>query len=369
MKIAFDAKRAFSNKSGLGNYSRNIIRALHEYYPQNSYYLFSPNPETDLLEEKYRTNTISPKTKNSILKSYWRSFKMGNDIAEINPDIYHGLSNELPKNITKTKAKKIVTIHDLIFLKLPHLYKCVDRKIYYKKFKFACDNADKIIATSIQTKNDIIEEFKINPEKIEVVYQSCNLDFSQKYSEKDFDRIRKKYNLPEKYILTVGTIEERKNALQVLKAIFYFNFDLDYVLVGRKTKYVNEIIAWAEEHKIKHKLHVLNNVSNEDLPIIYKLSQVFAYPSIYEGFGIPIIEAFSSEVPVITAEFGACSEIAGQAALKVDVFNPKSIGLAIKNILEDEKLKLELIEKAKLRVKDFSIENMIKNLYRVYQNL
>ena len=350
MKIAFDAKRAFSNKSGLGNYSRDIIRGLHEYYPNNTYYLFSPNAQTDLLENKYLKNTIFPKAKLKIFKSYWRSFKMA-------------------KNIAKTKAKKIVTIHDLIFLKLPHLYKFIDRKIYYKKFQFACNNADKIIATSENTKNDIIEEFKIKPEKIEVVYQSCNSVFLQKYSEKDFERVKEKYKLPQKYILTVGTIEERKNALQVLKAIFDFNLDINYVLVGKKTKYLNKIIAWSKEHNISHKLHILDNVSNEDLPIIYQICEIFAYPSIYEGFGIPILEAFNSGNPVITANTGACSEVAAEAALKVDVSDTKSIGLAIKNILENENLKLELQEKAKSRANDFRLENMLENLYRVYQNL
>lgn len=369
MKIAFDAKRAFYNKSGLGNYSRDIISGLHEFYPQNSYYLFSPKVNNDLLEKQFCANVITSKHKSSLLGAYWRSVKMGKDIAELNPDIYHGLSNELPKNIAKTSAKKVVTIHDLIFVKLPHLYKFIDRKIYYKKFYFACKNSDKIIATSNQTKNDIIEEFKIDPQKIEVIYQSCGKGFSRKYSDEEFSRIKNKYKLPSSFILSVGSIEERKNVLKVVQGLYYEKIDIDYVIIGRKTKYLDKVLAWAKEHGVLHKLYVLNNVCSVDLPIIYQLSDIFLYPSVYEGFGIPIIEAFNSGLPVITSNIGACAEIAGDAAITVNVSEPLEIGKAIKQIFEDTELKQDLIGKARLRAKEFSRENMITKLYNFYFSL
>lgn len=369
MKIAFDAKRAFLNRSGLGNYSRDIIRSLQDIYPDTSCVMFSPVRETDLLEEKYRQNVYCPDFKTSLAASYWRSFTMGNDIADINPDIYHGLSNELPANINKTKAIKIVTIHDLIFIKFPQLYSTVNRKIYYYKFFKACKLADKIIATSQQTKSDIIKYFKIPEGKIQVIYQSCGQGFDSSLSESTANSLREKYNLPARFVLTVGTIERRKNALNVLKALFYYNLDIDYVLAGRRTAYLDEIVEWAKEHKIENRLHIRHDISNEDMPALYKMSAVFVYPSIYEGFGIPIIEAFNAGVAVITGNKGATAEVGGKAVIQVDVLNPKCIGVAIKSIIESEELGSQLILEGKERAELFRRENVTKELYNFYKRL
>ncbi len=369
MKIGFDAKRAFVNRSGLGNYSRDIIRLLHDYYPENTYVLFSPETTSELLEEKYRQNLISPSASTKFGKSYWRSFKMGQSIAEQNLDIFHGLSNELPFDIPKTKALKIVTIHDLIFIKFPQLYSFADRKIYYRKFYKSCLNADRIVATSNQTKIDIIKHFGISENKIEVIYQSCNSLFSAENLQSEHASVRKKYQLPENFILTVGTIERRKNALNVVKAIYYFNLDVNYVLAGRRTKYYNEILAFAAEHKITEKILLRENISNEDMPVIYNMADVFVYPSIYEGFGIPVIEAFNAGVPVITADSGSTAEIGGNAAIQVDVHNPKNIGVALKAVLESSELRNKLIEDGKIRAKLFDNKLVCNNIIDFYKKL
>lgn len=367
MKIGFDAKRAFMNKSGLGNYSRDIIKSLNDFYPENEYFLFSPENKTSMLDQKYLKHIISPKIK--IGKSYWRSVLMGNDIKKQNLDVFHGLSNELPLNIKNVNALKVVTIHDLIFLKFPSLYSLIDRQIYNYKFKKACVDADKVIATSNQTKNDIIQYYKIPENKIEIIYQSCNENFKTLLSSEVKDNIRKKYNLPENFILTVGTIERRKNALNVLKAIYYFNIDINYVLIGRNTEYCKELFKFIDEHKLNKKVYIINNVSNEDLPAVYQQAKAFVYPSIYEGFGIPILEAFNSGIPVITSEKGATSEVGGDAAILIEPLNSKSIGEAIKSILVDEKLSKLSIEKGFERAKLFDREVVCNNIMNFYKKL
>jgi glycosyltransferase involved in cell wall biosynthesis len=369
MKIAFDAKRAFINKSGLGNYSRDIIRSLHDFYPDNTYLLFTPEMNFELLEEEYCKNVILPKAKSKIGKSYWRSFKMGELIAEQKPDIFHGLSNELPFDINKTKALKVVTIHDLIFIKFPHLYSFADRKIYYRKFYKSCLNADKIMATSNQTKDDIIKYFGISEKKIEVIYQSCNRLFSEKNMQLKHAEIRIKYNLPANYILTVGTIERRKNALNVVKAICLLNLDIKYLIAGRRTPYCDEILTYARENNISERIIVREDISNIDMPIVYNMAEVFVYPSIYEGFGIPVIEAFNAEVPVITANSGSTAEIGGKAAVKVDVNNPKDIGVAIMSILESSELRKQLIEDGKKRAELFDNRTVCNNILDFYKKL
>ncbi len=369
MRIGFDAKRAFLNKSGLGNYSRDLIRSLHNYYPENDYFLFTPKPETNLLEPEYRKNIITPSGINKNFSSLWRSFKMGNDIEKCKMDIYHGLSNELPRNINKTKAAKIVTIHDLIFIKYPQLYKATDRLIYKIKFKNSCIEADKIIAISEQTKADIIRYFKIPENKISVIYQGCNPIFYEKVNKESLEKTKKKFSLPDNFILTVGTIEQRKNALNVVKALYYYNLDIPYVLIGRKTSYLKKILKYASEHNISKQIIIPENINNENLRDIYQLSSIFAYPSIYEGFGIPVLEAQNSGIPVITSEYGSTVEAAGKGALLVNPLDPKSIGSAIKELLENSETRKNLIDKAYENVKKFRQEEMSDKIIKLYESL
>ena len=182
MRIGFDAKRAFSNNTGLGNYSRDAIRILSDYFPDNKYFLYTPknynNPRLSFIADRKNTFIRTPESLlDRALKTYWRSKSVVNDLFTNKIDIFHGLSNELPIAIENTSIKTVVTIHDLIFIRYPHLFKTIDRKIYYRKFKSACQRADKIIAVSEQTKRDIIDFFSISAYRISVVYQGCNTVF------------------------------------------------------------------------------------------------------------------------------------------------------------------------------------------------
>lgn len=369
MIIGFDAKRAFLNKSGLGNYSRDVIRTLTDFFPEHSYLLFSPLNSTQLLEKKYLKNTISPNLEFPILKTLWRSFLLGNTIDKYKPHIYHGLSNELPFDINKAKTKKVVTIHDLIFLRFPSLYSFTDRKIYFQKFQFACKNADKIIATSIQTKNDIIHYLKIPESKIEVVYQSCNPAFNQKLSISDINLIRKKHKLPDKFILSVGTIEKRKNALSAVKALKQLNSDINLVLAGRKTPYCNEIADYANSNGLGSRIFIRDNITNDDLPALYQMADAFVYISVFEGFGIPILEAFQSGLPLICSNLGSMAEIAGNAALLVDPLCVNEISDAIQLVLENKNIKDNLVVYGIERSKLFERELIGRKIFDIYEQL
>lgn len=208
MKIAFDAKRFFHNTSGLGNYSRDLVRILSKYYPENQYLLLNKNKSergSDILES---SNVTFVETSKGTMS---RQFKMGKDAQKENADIFHGLSGELPLKWDKKPIKKIVTIHDLIFVRYPQYYSFFDRKIHLWKFKKAANTADKIIAISEQTKRDIIQYLKVPESKIEVIYQGCHKAFKEQQSEEFIQKTKEKFNLPERFILNVGTIEERKN--------------------------------------------------------------------------------------------------------------------------------------------------------------
>jgi Glycosyltransferase len=232
MNIGFDAKRAYHNGTGLGHYSRTLISSLAEYYPGHEYYLFNPKASSKFhLQQLKNIHEVLPGFPSSLFPSAWRSSWVKKDLQKFNIDLYHGLSHEIPVGIQKTKIKTVVTIHDLIHERYPEQYNSIDVNIYNKKFRYACEHADKVIAISSQTKQDIIDFYKTPEEKITVCYQSCNPAFSKAISEEEKKRVTQLYDLPEKYFLYVGSIIERKNLLTICKALVVLKDDLNIPLV------------------------------------------------------------------------------------------------------------------------------------------
>jgi len=368
MKIGFDAKRTFYNESGLGNYGRSTIELLTGNFPMHEYLLFTTGTENSInLTIRDNTRIFKPRSWfDKKMKSYWRSFKLSKYIKENKLDVYHGLSNELPQNAHKTGAKIIVTIHDLIFIRFPELYSKVDRKIYHQKFKYACEIADTIIAISEQTKSDIVNFFGIDENKIEVVYQGCSPTFYNEAETSKKIEVIQKYNLPQNYILNVGTIEKRKRALNIVKAVDEGKIDIPVVIVGKSTNYQKEIEDYISKNKLENQIFIKNNIPFSDFPAIYQQAKMFIYPSIFEGFGIPIIEALNSKIPVITTKGGCFSETGGFSSLYVESDNTKELAEAIKNILNDKELKRKMVKDGYKFVQKFREDVIATNLMNVY---
>lgn len=371
MRIGFDAKRAFLNASGLGNYSRNMIGCLMKEYPGNDYFLFTPRSSQQFESFKNKNaKTILPQTSfHKTFSSYWRTYGLNRELRKYNLDLFHGLSNEIPYNIQKSSVKSVVTIHDLIFLRFPNLYKRIDRKIYEKKFRYACRNANKIIAISEQTRKDIIDFFEIGEQKIEVVYQSCNPVFYQKAGPEEKDKIREKFNLPAEFILSVGTIEERKNTLQIIRALHDHHIDIPLVLAGRYTRYADKIKTYIRKNHMEKQVVLLHEVDTAELPALYLMSNLFVYPSIFEGFGIPILEALNSGTPVISSREGCFSEAGGPYSLYVSPNDSEELGEAIHRILTDKELKNKMIKKGYEYALNFREEKIAGDLMKVYRQV
>lgn len=369
MKIAFDAKGAYCNSSGLGNYSRNIINALCSYYPDNKYVLYTPQ-----LREFYKSRLVSnsiekivtPSGAWKLAKPIWRSISMG-DFIDNDAAVYHGLSNELPLNINNRKLLKIVTIHDVIFMRYPELYSLFDIGVYKAKTQHACDNADIVVAVSKQTKEDLLKYFKVDENKIKVIYQPCNEIFTKPVSNEQIIKVRKKFNLPENYILFVGNIEERKNVLQVVKAIYQNNIDVPMIIIGKKTDYLKKIYRYINKNSVKN-IIVLHNVETEELPVFYSLADIFVFPSLFEGFGIPIIESLNCGTPVITNKDGCLREAAGDGAVYVNVMDVDEIASAILSIYSDCELHDKLVKAGKAYVANFTSQKVASELMSLYAN-
>ena len=367
MRIGFDAKRAFNNYSGLGNYSRYIISNICRFYPENECLLYTPSiADEDLFHEPEGTIIKRPRTwVGKYSRSYWRSFRLTHWLGNDAVDIYHGLSNELPYGIHRTAIKSIVTIHDLIFLQHPELYKPFDRYIYKKKAQYGARFASRIIAVSEQTKQDIIRFLEVDESRIRVVYQGCHRQFYNRVSEESLQYTRRQFALPGEYLLYVGTIEERKNLLKIVEAMNQGKINFPLVVVGRKTAYFNQVKSYIEKQGIKN-VHFLDHVHSSDLPAIYQGSRGFVYPYSYEGFGIPILEALNSGIPVITSSGGCMEETAGKGGLLINPLDKEEMIHAINQILDDSALRDRLIREGGAHALKFREEQTIPALYNVY---
>lgn len=369
LKIGFDAKRFFHNQTGLGNYSRDLIRILRTYYPEQTYLLYTPKLGKSHYNNLVPSDIVKQPTGfiNNILSSHWRSSRIVNDLELDKVDIYHGLSGEIPRGLKNTSIRSVVTIHDLIFIRYPELYKKIDRTLYHKKFKYACDHADQIVAISEQTKQDIIAFFHIPESKIKVIYQGCHESFKTVNTEQEKQDLISKLGLPKEFILNVGTIEPRKNALSIVKAIV--DKDISLVIVGKQTSYSKEIQAYVTQHQMEDRVIFLQGLSMQELSVLYSLATIFVYPSIFEGFGIPIIEALYSGTPVITSKSGVFPEAGGPFSCYVDPNDINQLGEAVDTILNSTEKQQEMREKGLEYAQRFNDGLLAEQWMNLYKNL
>lgn len=372
MKIGFDSKRLFCNFTGLGNYSRTLLKNLVDFYPDNDYYLYTTKirrtPETEPFLEDINYTTRVTK---AFFKSFWRTYSIKDELKTDNIQLYHGLSNEIPVNINKTLIKSVVTIHDLIFKSFPYTYKAVDRKMYDIKFKYACTHADRIIAISENTKKDISEYYKIDPNKIEVIYQACNSLYYRLQKQHENDRIIKQYNIPIDYLLSVGNVEPRKNLKSVIDSYRFLKKDLQIplVIIGKGGTYKLEAEQIVKKEGLEKLVIWIDNLANnEHLQSIYQNSKVFIYPSLYEGFGLPVAEALLSKTPVITSDRSSLKEAGGPGSLYINPESPEQIAGAIEKVLTNSAFRQNMIEKGYLFAHDnFQPEILTKQVMNCYK--
>lgn len=370
MNIGFEAKRVFHNKTGLGNYSRDLVRIMSYFFPDRKYYLYNPKPAKKALFTANNVNVFEKQPSGAFNRrfyNFWRQRAIIRDLKQDEIELFHGLSGELPSGLRKNGIKSIVTIHDLIFLKFPQFYSFIDRRIHYYKFRKAARSADLVIAISEQTKQDIIEYLGIPESKIKVVYQGCQDVFKKKYLLSEKDAVKARFNLPDQFILNVGTIETRKNVLAAVKAIK--DIDTTLVVIGSETAYFKEVKAYIDQNGLEKKVIFLKGVSSEELAILYQLACVFVYPSLYEGFGIPIIEALFSGTPVITSKGSCFPEAGGPASVYIDPHNPAELKQQLEILLNHPKKRQEIAEAGLVFAEQFHDIHIADNIMEVYREV
>lgn len=368
LNIAFDAKRLYNNFTGLGNYSRTLVQNLVEYFPEHDYHLYTPklknNSETLPFLDHPQLQTHLPI---ATLKNYWRTSSIKKDLQKAKIDVYHGLSHEIPVGIHRTDIKSIVTIHDLIIKRYPEYFPWIDRKIYDWKFQYACENADAIVAISESTKQDILEFYNISNQKIHVIYQTCHKRFQQLLPSFQLQQIAQKYQLPSNFYLYVGSIIPRKNLDKIIDALVLLPKDLQLplVVIGNGKKYKQRVLQKIEKLNLIDQVF-FPQIAYEELPGLYQLADLLLYPSAYEGFGIPILEALYSKIPVVAANTSSLPEAGGKGAHYIEQINGKELARAIELVMQDVAYQASLVENGQKHLEQFEGRKLSRELIKLY---
>jgi len=368
MNIGFEAKRVFQNFTGLGNYSRSLIQNLLKFYPETQAHLFAPkivsHPRTQFFLDHPRVQTYAPQHP---FRAWWRSYGMSAFVKNQKVDVFHGLSHELPFGLEKHGILKVVTIHDLIFLRYPHLYQNIDRKIYTAKLKHACQAADRIIAISAQTAQDLQELIRVPEKKISLIYQTCDDIFW----EGKIRDVSAKYRLPSEYLIYVGSVIPRKNLLLIVQAMDLLppTLRVPLIVIGSGKTYLQQVKRQIVQRGLEDLFIFLTETEFADFPSLYAGATFSLYPSEYEGFGIPILESLVSGTPAIVTKASSLPEAGGPGALYMDAMTAEDLMEKMRDLIEDRTKREHLVQAGLTHVEKFRPGRLTAELYGLYEEV
>lgn len=373
LNIGFDAKKALLNFTGLGNYSRYAIKAITTYAPKNHYHLY-----TQKYKSSDRTNEILDipgielnMPEGGLWKTMPALWRMRGgitaDLKRRGIQLYHGLSNELPLDIARSGIPSVVTTHDLIFRKIPENYNPIDRRIYDYKFAHAARAATRVIAISECTRRDLIECYDIDPAKIDVVYQGCDEIFTKPVTDAEIEAVKKLYGLPERYIISVGTLEQRKNQQQAVEALAGLPGDVKLLLVGNdRNGYGAVIEETIRRVGVADRVIRLSGIPFTQLPALYAGAVLSSYTSRYEGFGLPILESISSGTPVIAATGSCLEEAGGSGGVYVSPDSVEQYVEVARQLLDDDAQRAEMTALGRQHVARFNARQFAAAVLHTY---
>ncbi|MFA6989062.1 MAG: glycosyltransferase family 1 protein [Candidatus Gastranaerophilaceae bacterium] len=373
--IAINALGLKSNTGGVESYVYNNVKALLDNDLQNKYYLFiGKNVENifnDLLVYKNLKIIIHPiDTNNSNIRVFWESTILSLELLKYKIDLAHHIGNYLP---WICPVKSVVTIHDLVpffYNEYYPEYKITQRFYNYFKtaVKYTVKKADKIIVISEFTKNELIKFFDIDKSKIEVIYQSLD---SRKQKDTPDQSALGQYKIDKPYLLSVSVIRPHKNIVFLIKVFNLlkekYNIPHQLVIAGGihfgGEKFSEEINNSLYKEDIKY----LGFVDNKDLASLYTYADIFLFPSLYEGFGIPLLEAMKVNLPIICSDISIFKEVCGKNGMYFNPSDEEDTCNKIFNLLSDNALKQNLIENSKNQLKKFCWDKIAESLIKVYE--
>jgi glycosyltransferase involved in cell wall biosynthesis len=371
-RIGFDALRALRNTTGLGNYSRGVLRGLRAVDARLELHLYAPaaarDPYADLTAELGAQLHLPPAVwQRRGFRAMWRTFRLGRTVRRDRVDLFHGLSHEIPRDLPRTGVPSVVTFLDLIYHHHPEYFPAFDRRSYEWRYHWSAVHATAIVAISGQTRDDLIASYGIPAERIRVIPPARDPRFAVPCSAEKRADVRRRFDLPERFVLSVGTLEARKNQALAIEAIALLGPSAPLlVLVGRDGGSAAELARLAESRGVNSRVRIISSVGHDDLPALIQLATLFLYPSFIEGFGMPIVEALSAGVPVLTTAGGCFAEAGGTAARYIDPTDAQGLATAMAEILANPEL-AESMRVAGLRhAEGFDAAPLARRLLGVY---
>lgn len=383
MRIGIDVSRYFDKSGGVGIYAANLLKYLlkidknNEYNAYSFFYnCFPPDWKHKRIIDEFRkygkVNFSQINLPTSILKRKWNNASMEKKEKLLGSvDIIHSTAYMIPELFN---ARLVVTIHDLSFLIFPEYHTKENYELVLSNLIYLNSRPDMVICDSRQTKKDVIKYFHVPEEKLRVVYLGVSDSFKEEIDSDFRKKILEKYGLTGKYLLCVASIEPRKNFLRIINAFSEFIKKEEYkeyslVCVGGKGWKNTEIYSQVKKKNLENKIKFLGFIEECELAPIYNQAGIFLYPSLYEGFGLPVLEAMACQTSVITSNVSSLPEVAGNAAIMVNPYSEKQIYEAIIHLVEDENKREQLIDMGLKNIKKFSWENTAKQTLNIYQQI
>jgi len=376
MKIAIEAQRVFrKKKGGMDVVALETIKHLQKIDKENEYIIYAA-PGDDKSYAIQETSNFKIKILKGFTYADWEQVWLPLQLLKDKPDILHCTSNTAP---LIGSVPKVVTVHDIIYLEKrcwpvnSNLYQRFGN--YYRSWVVpqVIRNAAQIITVSVFEKKNISSYFSLDEWKVKVVPNAANESFTRVADKESLDKVRKKYTLPSDYILFLGNTEPRKNMRNLIKSysllLKKYSDAPDLVVTNISEEILSSILSEIDRLSIRNKICLVGYVDFEDLPALYSLAEFFIYPSLREGFGLPLLESMACGTPVITSSVSSMPEIAGEAALLADPNNPESISEAMLSYLTNVSLKHEKIQLGYQRCKEYTWLQSAKNILEVYHSL
>lgn len=359
MKIGIDIRTVSGEKTGKGWFTKNLVEHLLEIDHSNEYLLYTHDPEMKSYEKDGRISV------RIFSKGGFFHLSAAKDFLKSGGDIFFAPTSFIIPALLP-KGKSIIVVHDLIAFLFPGRH---DRKATFLErlfLKRALKKARHVICVSENTKKDLLKRFPKTPENlISVIYPAASESFAAEITGSELKDFSSGKNLPEKFLLSVSTLEPRKNLatlVHVFQKLEKDFEDLHLVLVGHAGWRVHDFLGRVEKHP---KIHLTGYLPEPDLAKMYRLARAFVFPSLYEGFGIPPLEAMMSGCPVICSSSSSLPEVVGDASLTFPPTDEKVLEKHIRDLLENSTLKNNLVEKGKEQVKKFSWEKSAEKLLKV----
>jgi glycosyltransferase involved in cell wall biosynthesis len=369
MRVAIDARKL--HDFGIGTYTRNLLRHLARLDRDNEYVLLCHEPDLGLAEvlgPNFRT-VLEPSPNYSVREQIHVPWVLHRE----KPDVFHAPHYVLPPAIP-IRCRSVVTIHDCIHLMFPQYLPNRAAYVYAKASMWmAARRSDRILTVSEASKRDIIHFFNVRPEKIVVVYNAIDERFRMTPADEDVARVRERYQLNHRFVLYAGNIKPHKNLVRLIEAFDKLRTsgfeDLKLLIIGDEISKLPALRRAVHTHKLHKHVRFLGFLPDETLAILYRLTAVFVFPSLYEGFGLPPLEAMACGAPVVTSNVSSLPEVAGDAAVLVDPYDVDSIVEGMRRVLTNPALAEDLRRKGRERAREFSWERSVARTRELYQEL